>query len=187
MMDFLLGVFWASVALVRLGQGLLLSKVLLVYLAIQAGLVAILFIKRRQPTRRATRWQELVAWASAILPVTIQLDGSGYHPLGEAIAALGVAISVLAVNRLDRAFGVAPADRGLVERGIYRVIRHPMYLGELLALLGAAFSWLTLWNGSIVLAQLGLTVLRIRWEENIVQGYDSYKAKVKWRLLPLVW
>ncbi|MEJ5200636.1 MAG: methyltransferase [Anaerolineales bacterium] len=183
----LLGFFWAMIALVRLGQGIQLRELLPLYLAIQAGLVAILFVKRRKPHRKANRWQEGVAWLSALLPLSLQLRGGQYHPLGEWVAAVGVAISILAVNRLDKSFGVAPADRGLVDQGIYRLVRHPMYLGELLALWGAAFSWLTVWNVLVVVAQMAFTVLRIRWEERLIAGYESYKAQVKWRLLPLIW
>jgi len=186
-MNLLLSFFWALVSMVRLWQGLQLQKILLVYLAVQAGIVAVLFIKRREPKRKANRLQEGVAWASALLPLAVHLPESGYKPGGEWLAIIGVAISILAVNRLSVSFGVAPADRGLVTSGIYKLVRHPMYLGELMALLGAVISWISAWNALIVLVQIGLTVLRIRWEENLIDGYAEYRQKVKWRLLPLIW
>lgn len=174
------------VAIARLNEGLRQRELLPVYLAFHAGLAAVLFARRNPPVRRATRLQEAIAWASAMLPAAVRFDGD-YQRLGEALALIGLAIAILALYRLDRAFGVAPADRGLVQEGIYRVIRHPMYLGELLTLVGAVMSCPTPWNGGVLGLQLILTWLRIDWEERIVAGYEQYRQRVRWRLVPFVW
>lgn len=185
-MDFLISFFWAILAVVRLRQGIILHELLPLYLAIQAALAAVLIIRRREPSRKVNRFQEGLAWLSAVLPLTIRIGGD-YLPVLEPLAILGVAVSILAINRLGNSFGVAPADRGLVKEGIYKVIRHPMYLGEILAILAAAFSKITVWNLIVLIFAFVTTKLRIDWEEAIVEGYGEYKAQVRWRLIPGVW
>ena len=48
----------------------------------------------------------------------------------------GLAFSLASVAVLGRCFGILPDVRGLVVRGPYRLVRHPLYLGELTAALG---------------------------------------------------
>ena len=89
---------------------------------------------------------------------------------------------------LGRAIGVAPADRGLRIGGPYRIIRHPLYAGELLCGLGYVIGHGSLHNIGLWLAILAGQLLRIRWEERLLieqhpDGYAAYRCRVRWRLL----
>ena len=49
---------------------------------------------------------------------------------------VGLIIMVIGLASLGRSFGIMPRARGLVQSGLYRWVRHPIYLGEFLA-----FGW----------------------------------------------
>src|SRR5512141_432349 len=49
-----------------------------------------------------------------------------------AISAVGLAIVIAGKLTLGRSFGLMPANRGVVSSGVYRFVRHPIYLGYLL-------------------------------------------------------
>ena len=84
-------------------------------------------------------------------------------------------------------------ERGqtVVDRGVYAVVRHPLYAGAALFLLG-----MTLWLESYAAALLTIMPLlvlaaRILVEEKFLvdrlPGYDAYRRRVRYRLIPLVW
>ena len=108
-----------------------------------------------------------------LLPTSIQL-----------IALLGWA---WALTSLGRSFGIVPADRGLVQHGPYRFVRHPIYAFEALFLLGYLAAVPTWRSAVIILAASALQLLRILREERIIQGYGEYQRRVRWRILPGVW
>jgi protein-S-isoprenylcysteine O-methyltransferase Ste14 len=91
---------------------------------------------------------------------------------------------------LRQSFAVLPTVRGVVVDGPYSIVRHPLYLGEVLYLFGAmmlAFSIL-----SIGLFALTLLLLssRIGMEEKKMMtqaDYREYRLRVKYRLLPFVY
>ena len=84
-------------------------------------------------------------------------------------------------------------DRGqtVVSTGPYHYVRHPMYAAALLFLLGTALllgSWYGLLLGLILVAMIaGRAVLEERAFQQELQGYDSYMAQVKYRLIPYIW
>src|SRR5204862_6996301 len=53
-----------------------------------------------------------------------------------AVVILGILFAAWSLAFLGRCFGMFPEVRGLVLRGPYRVVRHPVYLGEIVAALG---------------------------------------------------
>jgi len=109
--------------------------------------------------------------------------------LTPAMTTLGLAGYILilwSLLTLGKRFGIAPADRGLVTGGPYHLVRHPMYLGELLlrlALLASVEASLV--EKVILLAVMaGIQVARILREERVISGYPKYSRQVRWRLLP---
>ncbi len=75
--------------------------------------------------------------------------------------------------------------------GPYHYVRHPMYAAALLFLLGTALllgSWYGLLLGLILVGMIaGRAVLEERTLQEELQGYDSYMAQVKYRLIPHIW
>ena len=85
------------------------------------------------------------------------------------------------------------ADRGqvLVDSGLYRVIRHPLYTGVLLFMSGLAL-WLESYISVVTaLAVLVSLVARILIEERALveglEGYSEYMKRVRYRLVPFFW
>ena len=82
-------------------------------------------------------------------------------------------------------------DQVLIDTGLYGRIRHPLYLGYLLFLLGLPL-WLESSAGALVLPLVFAPVVaRIFVEERtlrgILPGYEEYMNKVRFRLVPCVW
>ena len=110
---------------------------------------------------------------------------------GVSLQVVGALWQFAAKLVLGRSFGILPAHRGLVVRGPYRVVRHPIYLGYLvghLAFLLVNFSWRNL----IVLGLLYVVqVQRISREEAVLSThcpeYPCYQRRVRSRLLPYVY
>ena len=115
--------------------------------------------------------------------------GAGIRVMvSDSLLFAGLAFSLASVAVLGRCFGILPDVRGLVVRGPYRLVRHPLYLGELTAALGivigsrhpfaAAGAWLVC---------LGLQVARTHYEESNLRAqfpaYHEYATRTK-RLLP---
>jgi protein-S-isoprenylcysteine O-methyltransferase Ste14 len=108
------------------------------------GLVVLLFAirRRRISGEHATLLPGLVALLGTFL-----LNVVGYLPVDDttsteallassAVVIVGTLWTTWSLATLGRCFGLFPEVRGLVQRGPYRLVRHPVYLGELISALG---------------------------------------------------
>ena len=69
-------------------------------------------------------------------------------------------------------------------------MRHPIYAAYLMSQIGFLLLNPTLWNLSLYLVSLGLQVMRILAEDEVLSrdpAYAAFRAKVRFRLLPGVW
>lgn len=154
-------------------------------LAAQAGIAAFLMLARKPERSGVALRRKLLAWLGAALPFGLQI---GHSPAGwTLVSLLGVGLSLWGLLSLGRSFGIAPADRGLAVGGAYRLVRHPMYLGELISYLALFTANFTIWNAVVMTAIAVTFILRIRWEEQVIAGYEEYRQRVRWRLVPGVW
>ena len=79
----------------------------------------------------------------------------------------------------------------VVDTGLYGIVRHPMYAVTILLFLMIPLV-LGSWYALIAFAFYpAIIVVRLRDEENLLTrelpGYDAYKKKVKYRLIPFIW
>jgi protein-S-isoprenylcysteine O-methyltransferase Ste14 len=78
-----------------------------------------------------------------------------------------------------------------VQEGAYRHIRHPMYLGVIVAFLGMPLALGSWWAMIPSTAIVGLFVYRTHQEDRTLihglSGYAEYAEKVRYRLLPGIW
>ena len=117
--------------------------------------------------------------------------GKPVWPLGGLVmVTLAAGLSFAGLLALGRHFGVRPALRGLVTKGPYRFVRHPIYLSYIVGDIGYN---LQEWNfGTVLLTAVGWTSLlyRIHAEERILSqdaGWPKFVAMVRYRLIPGLW
>lgn len=151
-----------------------------------AVISAFLLIKREKTERKANTFQLITAWVSALMPFTAQINNPVPLYL-RALSIFGVAFAVWTLLVLGKSFDVSPADRGLVDRGPYQIVRHPMYASEIFSTIMLILADLSLWNLLVALLLVVTIVLRIHWEEAIITNYDGYSDRVQARLIPGVW
>jgi protein-S-isoprenylcysteine O-methyltransferase Ste14 len=110
--------------------------------------------------------------------------------VGSLLLAGGLTFSLVSLAVLGRCFGVLPDVRGLVMRGPYRWVRHPLYLGELTSALGIALGTSRFALAMVVWAVCAaLQLARTRYEERSLRAefpeYEAYSRRTK-RLVPFV-
>ena len=115
------------------------------------------------------------------------------HSIG-ALAAVGVVLELSGVILtqvarvyMGRSFGVLPANRGIVLKGPFRSMRHPVYFGWLVLSTGFAMCNPSWRNVLIIVATLPFMVWRIDQEEAHLKAdpeYRAYMERVRFRLWP---
>jgi len=107
------------------------------------------------------------------------------------LAAYVLYAEVLRENTwLSRTIGVQEGQQ-VVDRGLYGIVRHPMYAATLLLFLAMPLVLCSLIALGAFLAYPFLITARIRNEEQVLEkelaGYVAYERKVPWRLIPFIW
>jgi protein-S-isoprenylcysteine O-methyltransferase Ste14 len=79
----------------------------------------------------------------------------------------------------------------VVDTGLYAWVRHPLYAGGAILLLGLPL-WLESYAGALLaLLPIGMIAIRIRIEEGLLRrelpGYEEYTRRVRYRLVPHLW
>ncbi len=137
--------------------------------------------------------------------VLMPLDGRRFHwtpPLPLPVTIAGGVLLAVAWFFFFRAFHdntfVSPLARiqherkqTVVSTGVYGFVRHPMYLGALLMFFGAPLFTGGATALALALGMVAILVKRIGLEEALLvrelDGYEDYRRRVRYRLLPYVW
>jgi protein-S-isoprenylcysteine O-methyltransferase Ste14 len=83
------------------------------------------------------------------------------------------------------------AEQTVVSTGLYGLVRHPMYMGATIMMLGMPLALDSYWGLVTLVPGVAVLALRIADEEKMLRqeltGYDEYTQKVHYRLVPGVW
>jgi protein-S-isoprenylcysteine O-methyltransferase Ste14 len=103
------------------------------------------------------------------------------------VSSIGLVLVVIGKITLGRSFGVVPANRGVVVRGPYSFVRHPIYTGYLITHVSFLVAHPAPWNFSVILIADFALIVRALMEERILSAdaaYQQYCRRVGWHLVP---
>ena len=113
--------------------------------------------------------------------------------LGNVLVAAGIGLAEIVIiqNNYAAATITVEAEQKVVSTGLYGLVRHPMYVGALIMIIGTPLALGSYWGLICVLPGVLIFVARINDEEKALHeeldGYDEYTEKVHYRLVPGVW
>jgi protein-S-isoprenylcysteine O-methyltransferase Ste14 len=103
------------------------------------------------------------------------------------VSALGLALVVVGKITLGRSFGLVPANRGVVVRGPYTFVRHPIYTGYLVTHVAFVVAHPSPWNVIVLVVGDTALIVRALMEERALSAdaaYQGYCQRVGWHLVP---
>jgi protein-S-isoprenylcysteine O-methyltransferase Ste14 len=113
--------------------------------------------------------------------------------VGDVLVGVGLLIAM--ITTIQNGYAAAninvESDQKVVSTGFYALVRHPMYFGNVVLMIGIPLALGSYWG--LLFVSLGLVVLAVRIldEEKVLAqqltGYTDYIQRVHYRLVPGVW
>jgi protein-S-isoprenylcysteine O-methyltransferase Ste14 len=154
--------------------------------------VSVCVLTRKAPRRHSRDPVAFAACAVALSSVVLiekpsDAASTTLVVVGDLVALAAWAWLLVSFVALGRCFGLLPEARGLVTRGPYRLVRHPVYLGEFVGVAGLLIASPTVRNLGLAVAFAAAQAVRMRMEERALgeefPEYASYSAATP-RLVP---
>lgn len=154
--------------------------------------IALFFTRSQAKATSRSLLARTLAYAGTFTPFILPFTGSSETDitptlLSISIMTCGILFALYSLNTLGRSFGIMPQARTLVRSGPYRLIRHPMYVGEIVAFGGAILAGFTIAKLGIFLLLAAIQSYRAIEEEKVLEEtipeYSVYKAATK-RFIP---
>jgi hypothetical protein len=160
-------------------------------LLMSEGLIVVLMIVRRRASvvDRSAGARIVTALSVGGPPLLRTAETGALLPdaMTATASAVGLGIVIAGKVTLGRSFGIIPANRGVVARGPYAFVRHPIYLGYLLSHLAFVAAHPTFMNVIVVVMADSALIWRALMEERVLvrdEKYRSYCDRVSWHLVP---
>jgi protein-S-isoprenylcysteine O-methyltransferase Ste14 len=113
--------------------------------------------------------------------------------IGDVLVGAGLLIAM--ITTIQNGYAAAnikvERDQTVVSTGLYAVVRHPMYFGNAVLMIGTPLALGSYWGLLLIIPGLAVLAARILDEERALTleltGYREYMQRVHSRLVPYVW
>jgi protein-S-isoprenylcysteine O-methyltransferase Ste14 len=195
--------YWQGLIYVIIG--LIMSLLNYTVLRIDSNLLN----ERSTPGAGTKRWDKTILGLSFLITismyVTAGLDSGRYHwspNFHWSICLLGIILTILGqllflvAQKQNKFFSSTvriQTDRGHIvcETGLYKIVRHPAYMGSIIQSLGFPLLFGSLWSiipiGLLIILLITRTNLEDKTLRNELKGYLEYSDKTRYKIIPYVW
>jgi len=139
-------------------------------------------------SRFAPAW--LFAYFGTFAPLLVRPSVSISPSVGNIVQIVGFLLIGLSIGSLGRSFGLVAANRGVITSGMYRYVRHPLYMSYFINIVGFFVNNASWYNALTILVWAVAQLVRMHHEEVLLGDdtlYVQYRANVRWRLIPYVY
>lgn len=153
----------------------------------------VLHVSRYRPVSKYDAWgPKITALLGTLFTYLVLLTPRAppdvfWDSLSTLVVLMGSLLCILAVSDLGRSLSVMPEARKLVTHGLYRRIRHPLYLASEIATVGFFLQFRSWQAVPILVVHFYFQIRRMGWEEGILAKafpeYAEYQRRT-WRLVP---
>ena len=193
-------------------QGLIYVIIGLVMFLLNSTVLRIdseLLEERSKPGEGAKKWDKTILGLSFLVTISmyiiVGLDSGRYHWSPDfhwSFCLLGIILTVsgqllfLIAQKQNRFFSSTvriQTDREHIvcETGLYKIVRHPAYLGSMIQSLGFPLLFCSLWSIIPISVMVILLIIRTALEDktlkNELKGYLEYAHKTRYKIIPYVW
>jgi protein-S-isoprenylcysteine O-methyltransferase Ste14 len=168
-----------------------------------------LLTERSKPGEGSKKWDKALLGLSLLITITMYviagLDSGRFHwspnfhwslsLIGIFLTATGQLLFLIAQkqNKFFSSTVRIQTDRNhtVCDTGLYRIVRHPAYLGSIIQSIGFPLLFGSLWSifpvGFMIILHITRTYLEDKTLLKELSGYREYSLKTSYKLLPLVW
>jgi protein-S-isoprenylcysteine O-methyltransferase Ste14 len=168
-----------------------------------------LLMERSKPGEGSKKWDKALIGLSLLITITMYitagLDSGRYHwspnfPLSLTLIGICLTISgqllFLLAQKQNKFFSStvriqSERNHTVCDTGLYKIVRHPAYLGSIIQSIGFPLLFGSLWSIIPVVFMIILHITRTYWEDKTLtkelSGYSEYSLKTRYKILPFVW
>jgi protein-S-isoprenylcysteine O-methyltransferase Ste14 len=184
---------------IRQADPTLPGAVYILNIAMRASVIAYLVViaatvvARMRPARKARGAEPRISAliGTFLLPVVVFFPRRELSLITGIVSTLltlsGNAFAIVVLVQLRESFSIMAEARQLVTAGVYRRVRHPLYLAEEIAAIGVVMQFFSPWTALILAVQFGFQLRRMGNEEVILSEifpeYLAYRERTA-RLVP---
>lgn len=205
-------IIFASAGRIAYWQGLVYVSIGVVMLLLNYTALRIdpeLLKERSKPGENTRYWDKAILMLSFLITISTYiiagLDSGRYHwspdfhwsiYLSGIILIVSGQLLFLIAQKQNRFFSSTvriqtDRDQIVCETGLYKVVRHPAYLGMIIQLLGFPLLFGSLWSIIPISVSILLIIIRTNLEDmtlkDELKGYIEYSEKTRYKILPYVW
>ena len=195
--------YWQGIIYVFIG--LIMSVLSYTVLRIDAELLE----ERSKPGEGTKEWDKKILGLSFLVTIsmyiTAGLDSGRFHwspNFHWSLIFFGITLTIvgqllfLIAQKQNKFFSSTvriQTDRNhtVCETGLYKIVRHPAYLGSIIQSLGFPFLFGSLWSIIPIFLSIILLITRTKLEDetlkNELNGYLEYANKTRYKLIPYLW